>query len=81
MKLLVKNAHQVVKVCCNREQMLVGEAMKRVEIVQSDGGKGISIAVDRFVLANMILLCGMYVEIFLIEPFPRCINLELLFCA
>lgn len=43
--LLVRNASQVVQVCCNREERLVGAAMKEISILSAEGTEGLSLAV------------------------------------
>lgn len=43
--LLVRNASQVVQVCSNREERLVGAAMKEIAILNSEGTEGLSVAV------------------------------------
>ena len=45
-KLLIKNASQVVKVCGKMEKMLVGEAMKKIEILNAISGSGLSIVAN-----------------------------------
>lgn len=42
--LLIRNASQIVKVCTNREERLVGDAMKTLSVLEKDT-EGLSIAV------------------------------------
>lgn len=44
--LLIKNASQIVTVCCNREERLVGDAMKNISVLES-GAEGLSVAVGK----------------------------------
>ena len=43
-RLLIRNASQVVKVCTNKEDRLVGEAMKTVSVLEKDA-EGLSVAI------------------------------------
>lgn len=43
-RLLIRNAAQIVRVCSNREESLVGEAMKTVSVLEKDA-EGLSVAV------------------------------------
>lgn len=43
-RLLIRNASQIVQVCSNGEERLVGEAMKTLSILESDT-EGLSVAV------------------------------------
>ena len=42
----MKNADQVVLVCCKGERMIVGEAMKKIEMIKRNEHCGVSIVVD-----------------------------------
>ncbi len=44
--LLIKNASQIVTVCCNREERLVGDAMKNISVLEADV-EGLSVAVGK----------------------------------
>ena len=44
--LLIKNAAQIVTVCCNKEERLVGDAMKNISVLESDA-EGLSVAVGK----------------------------------
>ncbi|XP_071491307.1 probable imidazolonepropionase [Diadema antillarum] len=46
-KLCLRNARQVVQVCSEGESCLVGEAMKKVAVIQQDGDDGVDVIVDR----------------------------------
>ena len=43
--LLVRNASQIVQVCSNREERLVGAAMKEIVILNAELSEGLSVAV------------------------------------
>lgn len=43
-RLLIRNASQIVRVCSNREERLVGDAMKTLSLLEKDG-EGLSVAV------------------------------------
>ncbi|XP_071784281.1 probable imidazolonepropionase [Asterias amurensis] len=53
-KLLVKNAKQIAVVCNGNQRVLRGAEMSRVEVLEAEGGGGVSIIVD---------LCGIIVDI------------------
>ena len=46
-KLLIKNAHQVVKVCGNYEKMLVGKEMREIDIFNSKNNNNLGVVVNR----------------------------------
>ncbi|CAK8688991.1 unnamed protein product [Clavelina lepadiformis] len=47
-KLLIKHAEQIVQVCANNEDMLVGEAMKNIAVMKpEEGTSGLSLVIDR----------------------------------
>lgn len=43
-RLLIRNASQIVKVCANKEERLVGDAMKTLSVLEKDA-EGLSLAV------------------------------------
>ena len=46
-RLLIRNASQIVTVCCNGEEKLTGEAMKSISVLTAgEGEEGLSLAVD-----------------------------------
>ena len=45
--LLVKNASQVVQVCCKKEEKLIGTSMNELAILNAGNSEGLSIAVGK----------------------------------
>lgn len=66
-KLLIKHAEQIVQVCANNEDMLVGEAMKNIAVMKpEEGTSGLSLVIDR---------CNaLYRAAFLILSIPFCLS-------
>ena len=56
-KLLVKNAKQIAVVCNGNQRVLRGAEMSRVEVLEAEGGGGVSIIVDLYVSISSVSVC------------------------